>query len=88
MTLEPAETVSRADLDTYAEIIAQICDEAYEEPRGGPRLAAPLEPSTRSTLDGLDDPDRWALTWRAWQRKRGMRIPLERFRQKRYSPAH
>ncbi len=32
MTLEPAETVSRADLDAYAEIIARVAHEAYDDP--------------------------------------------------------
>ncbi len=68
MTLEPAETVSRADLDTYAEIIARVADEAYSDPetvRTAPHASAAhyLDPAP------MDDPARWAMTWRAWQRK-------------------
>jgi glycine dehydrogenase subunit 2 len=69
MTLEPAETVSRADLDTYAAILAQVAGEAYAEP--GVIHDAPHR-STVHQIDAsaLDDPERWALTWRAWTRKR------------------
>jgi glycine dehydrogenase subunit 2 len=70
MTLEPAETVSRADLDAYAEIIARVADEAYSDPetvRTSPHAASAhyLDPAP------MDDPARWAMTWRAWQRKHG-----------------
>jgi glycine dehydrogenase subunit 2 len=69
MTLEPSETYSRADLDTYAEILAQISREAYADPelvRSAPHR------STIHRIDPapLDDPERWALTWRAYRRKR------------------
>ena len=68
MTLEPAETVSRADLDTYVAMLEQVAREAYSEPelvRSSPHR------STVHQIDAgaLDDPERWALTWRARQRK-------------------
>jgi glycine dehydrogenase subunit 2 len=70
VTLEPSESYSRADLDEYAEIMAEISREAYEEPEtvvGAPH---------RSTVHRMDpapcdDPTRWALTWRAYLRKSG-----------------
>ena len=70
MTLEPAETVSRADLDTYAEIIRLVAQEAYDDPetvRTSPHSSSVhyLDP------EPMDDPARWAMTWRAWRRKRG-----------------
>jgi glycine dehydrogenase subunit 2 len=69
MTLEPSETYSRADLDEYAEIIAEIVREAYENP------AAVTDSPQRSTVHKMDsephdDPERWALTWRAHERRR------------------
>ncbi|MFN8186121.1 MAG: aminomethyl-transferring glycine dehydrogenase subunit GcvPB [Gaiellales bacterium] len=70
MTLEPAETVSRDDLDTYAAVLEQISKEAYSEPeviRSSPHRSTVHQ----IELDGLEEADRWALTWRAWQRKRG-----------------
>jgi glycine dehydrogenase subunit 2 len=75
MTLEPAETVSRADLDTYVEVLEQIAGEAYSDPevvRTSPHR------STVHQIDAgtLDDPERWALTWRARVRK-GASTPVE-----------
>ena len=69
-TLEPTESYSRADLDTYAEIMAQISREAHEDPEIV--LTAPH----RSTIHKMDpafhdDPERWALTWRGYLRKTG-----------------
>ena len=70
MTLEPAETVSRADLDTYAAILARISEEAYSDPEA---IRTSPHSSTVHQIDPepLDDPERWALTWRAWVRKGG-----------------
>jgi glycine dehydrogenase subunit 2 len=70
VTLEPSESYSRADLDEYAEIMAQISREAYEEPETV--IGAPHR-STVHRMDPApcDDPARWALTWRAYLRKSG-----------------
>ncbi len=70
MTLEPSDSYSRADLDEYAAIIAEVAREAYESPETV--IGAPH----RSTVHKLDlaphdDPERWALTWRAYVRKNG-----------------
>ena len=70
MTLEPSESYSKADLDTYAEILAQISREAYSEPE------VVLTSPHRSTVHTMDpephnDSERWALTWRAHLRKAG-----------------
>jgi glycine dehydrogenase subunit 2 len=69
MTLEPSESYSRADLDEYAEILAEVSREAYEDPE---TVKASPHRSTVHQLDQAphDDPERWALTWRAYQRKR------------------
>ncbi|MGZ4357989.1 MAG: aminomethyl-transferring glycine dehydrogenase subunit GcvPB [Gaiellaceae bacterium] len=69
MTLEPSESYSRADLDEYAEIIAEIAREAYESPE---TIVSAPQRSTVHKLDLAphDDPERWALTWRAHERKR------------------
>ncbi|HEY1367751.1 MAG TPA: aminomethyl-transferring glycine dehydrogenase subunit GcvPB [Gaiellaceae bacterium] len=70
MTLEPSESYSRRDLDEYADIIGEISREAYEEP--DTVLSSPHR-STVHKMDAAphDDPERWALTWRAYLRKRG-----------------
>ena len=67
-TLEPTESYSRADLDEYAAILAHVADEARDDP--GIVRTAP-HASTIHTIDPsvLDDPARWATTWRAYQRK-------------------
>jgi glycine dehydrogenase subunit 2 len=69
MTLEPSESYSRADLDEYAEILAEVSREAYENPEA---VKSSPQRSTVHQLDQAphDDPERWALTWRAYQRKR------------------
>jgi glycine dehydrogenase subunit 2 len=69
MTLEPTEMVSRADLDELAAVLAAIAEEARTTPevvRGAPHRG-PV-----GVLDehAADDPDRWAMTWRALARKR------------------
>lgn len=68
MTLEPTESYSMADLDEYAAILAEIAREAYEEPTVV--LSAPHRSTVhRIDHESLDDPDRWAVTWRAYKRK-------------------
>jgi glycine dehydrogenase subunit 2 len=68
VTLEPSESYSRADLDTYAEIIARIVDEAYADPEVV--LSSPHRSAVhKMDSSPLDDPDTWALTWRAYLRK-------------------
>jgi glycine dehydrogenase subunit 2 len=71
-TLEPCESYSRADLDEYAVVLSHIADEARTDPelvKSAPHAAAihQIEPGA------IDDPDRLAMTWRAFQRKHGAR---------------
>jgi glycine dehydrogenase subunit 2 len=68
MTLEPTESYSRADLDEYAAILAEIAREAYEEPETV-RTAPHRSTIHRIDHEPLDDPARWAITWRAYRRK-------------------
>jgi glycine dehydrogenase subunit 2 len=67
-TLEPSESYTRADLDEYAAILAQVAHEARTDPdlvRGAPYQL----PVHRTEHAVLDDPRQWAVTWRAYQRK-------------------
>jgi glycine dehydrogenase subunit 2 len=67
-TLEPSESYSKADLDTYADIIAEVAREARDDPelvRTAPHRSAVHQMDQAPH----DDPDRWALTWRAHLRK-------------------
>ncbi len=70
MTLEPTEAYSRADLDEHAAMLDAVAEEAYADPdtvRSAPHR------STIHRIDHawLDDPERWAVTWRAYLRKHG-----------------
>jgi glycine dehydrogenase subunit 2 len=70
MTLEPTESYSKADLDEYAAMLRQISDEAYSSPEI--IQTAPHNSTVHQTIhDSLDDPDQWAVTWRAYLRKTG-----------------
>jgi glycine dehydrogenase subunit 2 len=71
MTLEPTESYSRADLDEYAAILAEVAREAYEDPETV-RTAPHRSTVHRADHEPLDDPERWAVTWRAYRRKTGL----------------
>ena len=67
-TLEPTESYSRDELDEYAATLAHVAGEARTDP-----VLVKTAPhnSTIHTIDHapLDDPSRWAITWRAYVRK-------------------
>ena len=68
MTLEPTESYSKADLDEYASILAHISKEAYAQPE---LIHTAPHNSTvhRIEHEPFDDPEAWAVTWRAYLRK-------------------
>lgn len=68
-TPEAGEMWSREDLDYWMDVLEHVCEEARTHPdvvRTAPhnQVIAQLDGSS------LDDPDRWATTWRAHLRKR------------------
>jgi glycine dehydrogenase subunit 2 len=68
-TLEPSESQSKADLDEYVAIFSELSREAREEPdvvRSAPHAVAVGQVDEAA----IDDPARWAMTWRGLQRKR------------------
>ena len=70
MTLEPCETYSIDDLDEYYEVVKQIADEAYKDPdyiKNAPHKSCTHR---RNNEEALDDPDKWALTWKAYRKKK------------------
>lgn len=69
-TLEPTESYSMAELDEYAAVLAEIAREAREDPE---RVRTAPHNQTVHQIDhgDLDDPQRWAITWRAYRRKYG-----------------
>ncbi|RIK54129.1 MAG: glycine dehydrogenase subunit 2, partial [Chloroflexi bacterium] len=68
MTLEPTESYSQADLDEYARILNHIAEEAYTNPE---IVQTAPHNSTIHKIDqeSFDDPNAWAVTWRAYKRK-------------------
>ena len=63
---------SKEDIDTWIDVLAHVLDEARSDPetvRTAPhrQAVAKIDPS------GLDDPEVWATTWRAYVRKHGTR---------------
>ena len=67
-TLEPTESYSKVELDEYAAVLAQVAREARESPELV-RTAPHRQTVHHIHHDDLDDPQRWAITWRAYQRK-------------------
>ena len=71
MTLEPTESYSRTDLDEYVAILRRVAQEAYDDPELV-RTAPHASTVHRADHGPLDDPERWAVTWRAYRRKTGL----------------
>ncbi len=67
-TLEPTESYSKEELDEYVAILEHVAEEAYREPE---LVKSAPHNSTIHSIDhtSLDDPGRWAMTWRAYKRK-------------------
>jgi glycine dehydrogenase subunit 2 len=69
-TPEAGELWSKEDIDLWIDVLAHVIDEAYEQPelvKSAPHNQAIHQVDS----SGVDDPDRWATTWRAHQRKAG-----------------
>jgi glycine dehydrogenase subunit 2 len=69
-TPEAGEMYGKEDIDLWVDVLAHVCAEAYSDPEIV--KTAPHNQAIRQ-LDGtgLDDPARWATTWRAYRRKHG-----------------
>jgi glycine dehydrogenase subunit 2 len=68
MTLEPTESYSQADLDEYIAILKHIAGEAYNNPETI-HTAPHNSTGHRINDEPFDNPDEWAVTWRAYKRK-------------------
>jgi glycine dehydrogenase subunit 2 len=70
-TLEPTESYSKQELDEYADTLAHVAQEARTDPE---LVKSAPHNSTIHTVDHdpLDDPARWAITWRAYLKKQAM----------------
>ena len=69
MSLEPTESYSREELDQYVAALESVVAEAYRNPEIV-KTAPHRSCVDRIHQDWLDDPQRWAMTWRAYQRKK------------------
>jgi glycine dehydrogenase subunit 2 len=67
-TLEPTETYSKEELDEYLAIMRHVSQEAYADPELV-KTAPHRSVVHRHDHGPLDDPERWAITWRAHLRK-------------------
>lgn len=76
MTLEPTESYSKADLDEYAAILKAVAEEAYTQP-DVVKTAPHNSPVHRIDQETFDDPESWAVTWRAYLRKTGQALRNE-----------
>ena len=72
MTLEPTESYSREDLDEYAAVLGRMSEEAYADPEMV-RTAPHNSTVHRTRPEPFDDPEQWAVTWRAYLRKTGQK---------------
>ena len=69
-TLEPTESYTREELDEYIAIMQRVSDEAYSNPELV-KTAPHASVVHQHDHAPLDDPERWAITWRAYLRKTG-----------------
>jgi glycine dehydrogenase subunit 2 len=67
-TLEPTESYSKAELDEYIAALQRVSDEAYDNPEIV-KTAPHSSVTHRPGHDTLDDPDKWAVTWRSYLKK-------------------
>lgn len=68
MTLEPTESPSKQDLDEYIETLKYVFREAHENPEII-RTAPHSSVTHQVDESGMDDPTKWAVTWRTYLRK-------------------
>ena len=68
MTLEPTESYSKDEIDEYIAGLEQVVKEAHENPsivKNAPHNSVVHKIKTET----LDDPSKWAITWRAYLKK-------------------
>jgi glycine dehydrogenase subunit 2 len=67
-TPEAGELWSKEDLDHWIAVLARISQEAYADPELV-KSAPHNQPIRQVKTEALEDPQRWAMTWRAYLRK-------------------
>ncbi|MCF3932515.1 aminomethyl-transferring glycine dehydrogenase subunit GcvPB [Acuticoccus sp. M5D2P5] len=73
-TPEAGEMYGKEDLDTWIDVLAEISREAYTDPHTV-KTAPHNQAIHQLKGDALEDPARWAMTWRAYRRKRAAAAP-------------
>ena len=68
-TPEAGELWSKEDIDVWIDVVARIAQEARDDP-DMVRNAPHNQPISQVKGEALEDPAKWAMTWRAWKRKR------------------
>ena len=69
-TVEPTESYSKRELDEYLLALEQIVREAHEDPELV-KTAPHNSVVHRYDPSWLDDPDKWAMSWRSYIKKHG-----------------
>jgi glycine dehydrogenase subunit 2 len=67
-TPEAGEMWSREDIDYWIDVLAHVCNEAYEDPEIV-KTAPHNQAIHKLDYSGANDPDVWATTWRAYLAK-------------------
>ncbi|WP_112322800.1 aminomethyl-transferring glycine dehydrogenase subunit GcvPB [Oceanibium sediminis] len=67
-TPEAGELWSKEDIDHWIAVVAQIAQEARENPELV-KTAPHNQPVAQLKGDAFEDPEKWAMTWRAYKRK-------------------
>ena len=68
-TPETGEMYSKEDIEYWAAVLKQISKEAYSNPKIV-KTAPHNQAIHRINAEALNDPQKWAMTWRAHLRKR------------------
>ena len=68
-TPEPGEMYSKEDIDYWAAVLKQISEEAYSNPEIV-KTAPHNQTIHKINAEAVNDPQKWAMTWRAYLKKR------------------
>lgn len=71
-TPEAGELWSKEDIDVWIDVVAKIVEEARSDPEMV-KSAPHNQPVSQLKGDVFEDPTQWAMTWRAYKRKRAER---------------
>lgn len=71
MTIEPCETFTKEEIDEYCACVKKVCEEAMSDPELVKHAPYNTAQHHRINEEDADDPEKWAITWRAYVRKHG-----------------